>query len=164
MALLFTQKLRTSLGGKAFRCYEVTCDGTNVSIDASDLDMNFISTAMVMGPGDLVGTLNITASAFINGDGSTLTGIPLIGAVLGDAVEVGTSGDNIDLIITAYVKEADVAEIRIQNESEGERTPENDYVCRIRKNVGLKTYSGDGIVFGPKLQSGDKIVVWAIGG
>jgi hypothetical protein len=47
MALTFTQRLRISLGGKAFRCYEVTHDGTVTSIAASDLDMNYVEAAMI---------------------------------------------------------------------------------------------------------------------
>ena len=49
MALTFTQRARTSLGGKAFRAYDITHDGSETSIDASDLDMNYIESAVVSG-------------------------------------------------------------------------------------------------------------------
>ncbi len=162
MALAFTQRLRTQIGGKAFRAYEVTCDGSTVSIDATDLELNYIEAAAVAGAADLIGTVSITVSNLADGVGSTLT-VALVGAVLGDAVEVGSSADGEDITVTAYVKDTDVAEIRLQNEGGGTKAPSDGYECRIRKTVGLKTYFGTDIVFGPPLRSGDKIVVWAFG-
>jgi hypothetical protein len=47
MALTFSQKLRMSMGNKAFRVYEVTHDGSTTTIEASDLDMNYIDYALV---------------------------------------------------------------------------------------------------------------------
>ncbi len=163
MALIFTERLRQDIGGKSFRCYDVTCDGSTVSIDAKDIDLNTIETAMVEGAADLIGTVSISGAQLADAAGSTLT-VTLTGAVLGDAVNVASGGDNIDLTITAYVQAANAVEIRIQNESGDNRTPEDGYECRIRKTVGLKTYRGEAIVFGPPLRSGDIIRVWAYGG
>ena len=49
MALTFTQRARLLVGNKDFRAYDVTHDGSETSIDASDLDLNYIETAMVAG-------------------------------------------------------------------------------------------------------------------
>ena len=52
MALTFTDMLNSNhlmIGGKAFRAYAITHDGSETSIDASDLDLTYIDTAMVAG-------------------------------------------------------------------------------------------------------------------
>ena len=49
MALTFTQRARFNMGPKAFRAYDVTHDGSETSIDASNLDMHYIESAMVCG-------------------------------------------------------------------------------------------------------------------
>jgi hypothetical protein len=49
MALTFSEKVRLSDGNKAFRIYEITHDGSATTINASDLEMNFIEYA-VMSP------------------------------------------------------------------------------------------------------------------
>ena len=163
MALTFTQRLRADIGGRAFRAYEVTSDGSTVSIDASDLDLNIIDSAMVAGPADITGTVSISGAQLIDGAGSTLT-VTLTGAVLGDAITYASNGDDIDLIITAYLQADAAAEIRIQNESTGNRTPVDGYELKVRKTVGLTTYQGAAIVIDDILQNGDVFVVWAFGG
>jgi hypothetical protein len=162
MALAFTEVLRDTLNEKAFRCYEVTCDGTTVSINAADLDLHYIDSAMVAGGIDVTGTVSITVSALADGVGSTLT-VTLTGANIGDAVEVAGSQDMDDTIMTAYAQATDKAEIRLQDENAGNTTPANGYICRIRKSVALLTYTGEHIVFSPPLRSGDVIAVWAFG-
>ena len=42
MALTFTEMSRANIGGKAFRAYEVTLDGTINSITAANLGLNHI--------------------------------------------------------------------------------------------------------------------------
>lgn len=49
MALTFVEKLRGTQMGKAFRIYEVTHDGSATTIDASNLDLNYIDYAIVNG-------------------------------------------------------------------------------------------------------------------
>ena len=46
MANTFSKKVRISMGSKAFRVYEVTSD-TSTTINASDLDMNYIEYAVL---------------------------------------------------------------------------------------------------------------------
>lgn len=48
MALSFSQKVRDRFGSKAYRVYEVTHDGSATTIDASDLDMNYIEYAIAL--------------------------------------------------------------------------------------------------------------------
>lgn len=162
MALTFSEKLRSTLGGKEFRAYEVTCDGSTLSIKATDLELHYIESAMIMGAADLVGTVSISTDTVADGAGSTLT-VTLAGAVLGDAVNVGVANDGDDMIYTAYVQGANAAEVRLQNESTDNSASPTGYQCMIRKSVGLTTYKGTEIVFGPALQNNDVIVVWAIG-
>lgn len=47
MALSFSEKVRMSAGNKAFRIYEVTSDGSSTTINASDLEMNYIEYAVL---------------------------------------------------------------------------------------------------------------------
>jgi len=47
MALSFVEKLTMSSGDKAFRVYEVTHDGSNTTIQASDLNLTYIEHATV---------------------------------------------------------------------------------------------------------------------
>lgn len=162
MALTFSQKLRTTVGGKAFRAYEVTCDGSTLSINAADLELNYIESAVIMGAADLIGTVSISTDVISDAAGSTIA-VTFVGAVLGDVVNVGTNADVDDMIMTAYCNDTDKAEIRLQNESTDNSDAPEGFECRIRKSVGLSTYKGEEIVFGPALQSGDKIVVWAFG-
>ena len=61
MALTFSEKTRMALGGKAFRAYEVTHDGSETSMDASDFDLNYIDAA-IAGPGTQV--LSATSVAY----------------------------------------------------------------------------------------------------
>jgi hypothetical protein len=64
MALTFTDKLgglHIPLGGKAFRAYEVTHDGSETSIDASDFELSYFDTA-IAGPGTQV--LSATSVAY----------------------------------------------------------------------------------------------------
>ncbi len=49
MALAFVEKIRGTTMGKAFRIYEVTHDGSATTIDASNLDLNYIDYAIVNG-------------------------------------------------------------------------------------------------------------------
>lgn len=49
MALTFVEKLRGTTMGKAFRLYEVTHDGSATTIDAANLDLNYIDYAIVNG-------------------------------------------------------------------------------------------------------------------
>ena len=47
MALTFSQTLRMSMGGKAFRAYQITTDASTTAVTAANLDMNYIEAAMV---------------------------------------------------------------------------------------------------------------------
>jgi len=53
MALTFDKKVAISMGSKAFRLYEVTHDGSETSMDASDFELNYIDGAAAM-PGTQV--------------------------------------------------------------------------------------------------------------
>ena len=162
MSLSFSEKFRMTAGGRSFRMYEVTADGSTVSINASDLDLDQIEFAKLTSPQDLIGTLSITASALATVTGSTLV-VTVTGAVLGDPVNVGLATDGLDLIYTGYVQAANTVEIRVDNQTAGTVTPPEGYQAIVRKSVGLKTYTGSAIVFGPALTSGDKFNLEVIG-
>lgn len=64
MALTFTDKLggqHFPFGGRQFRAYEVTHDGSETSMDASDFDLTYVETA-IAGPGTQV--LSATSTAY----------------------------------------------------------------------------------------------------
>lgn len=45
MALTFSEKARGSMGGRAFRCVEVTHDDSATTVEASNLGLNYIEAA-----------------------------------------------------------------------------------------------------------------------
>lgn len=47
MSLSFTQKLRGKIGGRVFRCYDVTCDDSTTTILASDIGLHGMDTIML---------------------------------------------------------------------------------------------------------------------
>jgi len=49
MALTFVEKIRGTMMGKAFRIAEVTHDGSVTTVEATDLDLNYIDYAIVNG-------------------------------------------------------------------------------------------------------------------
>ncbi|OFW61315.1 MAG: hypothetical protein A2W01_11210 [Candidatus Solincola sediminis] len=59
MALTFTQKERYSVGGKAFRLYEITHDGSVTTINATDIDMNYIEAAIPVTTNVLSGVADV---------------------------------------------------------------------------------------------------------
>lgn len=64
MALTFTDKLggqHPSIGGMAFRVYEVTHDGSETSMDASSFDLTYIYSAI---PGGGTTVLSATSTAY----------------------------------------------------------------------------------------------------
>ena len=65
MALTLSQKVRMSIGGKAFRAYEVTHDGSTGSISASEFDLNHFDAAIAGAGSD--------APDLTSGDGATIT-------------------------------------------------------------------------------------------
>ena len=163
MALTITEKFRMTAGGRAFRMFEVTADGSTVSINASDLDMDQIEFAKLTPPAPLEGTVSITASDLATVTGSTLTSITVTGAAFGDHVLVGTAADTADLLIVGTVVKADEVEVRVENQTAGTVTPPSGYKVTIPKFCGLKTFTGSAIVFGPALTSGDKFNLEVIG-
>jgi hypothetical protein len=88
MALAFTQKIREKMGTKEFRVYEVNIDGSATTIEASDLDLNYIDYAVVQ--------LNAAMSAVANYQ-------YLSGATSGKYVTLANTGDaSDDIIIQAW--------------------------------------------------------------
>ena len=72
MALTFTDKLggkHPSIGGMAFRIYEVTHDGSETSMDASSFDLTYIYSAI---PGG--GTIVLSATSTVGIDLPTNNG------------------------------------------------------------------------------------------
>jgi len=49
MALTFTKRLEMSVGSKKMSMYDVTHDGSETSIDASDIGLHYVDSAMVCG-------------------------------------------------------------------------------------------------------------------
>lgn len=48
MALTFSKKIQMSSGDKKMHIYEITDDGSTTTINASDLEMNYIDYALVV--------------------------------------------------------------------------------------------------------------------
>lgn len=66
MSLTFTDKMagkHLSLGGVAFRCYEVTHDGSETSMDATDFDLTYVYSAI---PGGGTTVLSAASTAYVD--------------------------------------------------------------------------------------------------
>ena len=79
MALTFSKKIRGNMGDKEFRLYEVTPDGSITTINASEIDLNYIDYAVVQ----LIAPMSAVASwPYLSG---TLSGQYVTLANAGDA-------------------------------------------------------------------------------
>jgi len=163
MTLAFTEQGRADIGGREFRCYQVTCDGSTKTIEASDLDMHYIESAMVGQKADISGTQSLDMGELTDAVGSTVT-VTHTGAVVGDFLLQATDLDMVDQVVTAYVQAGDAAEVRVVNES-GSIADVGDTTFRVRalRNIGLNTTYGTFIIFSPALRSGDTFSLAVIG-
>lgn len=163
MALSFTEQGRADIGGREFRCYQVTSDGSTKTIEASDVDMHYFESAMVGQKADHGGTQSLDMDALTDTFGSTVT-VTHTGAVLGDFLLHATSIDMVDVVVTGYVQAGAATEIRVCNESGAEVDyGDTTYHVRVPRNIGLETTNGTFIVFSPALQSGDTFSLAVIG-
>lgn len=165
MALTFTEKFRASLGGKEFRAFEITCDGSVTSITAANLDMAYIDNCIITCKADLHSVATTWDPASLaDGAGDSVT-IAVTGAVLGDYSLVANPEDLVGILLTSYVQSAGWVEIRLQNEivSTVDLASNANWLVRVLKHCGLTTTRGEKVVFFPALQSGDIFTIWAIG-
>ncbi len=72
MALTFTERLSMSLGSKALRVYEVTHDGSETSMDASDFELHYVDIAIATGH-----TIVLSATSTVGIDLTTAVGSSL---------------------------------------------------------------------------------------
>lgn len=164
MALSFSEKFRASLGGKEFRAYEITCDGTATTIEAAKLDMAFIDNCILTPKADLNATFEWDPGNLIDAAGETAS-VALTGAILGDYVMVNNPVDILDTILTAWAQSAAKVDVRIQNESAGTKNVATSaaWIVRVLRYCGLSTTRGKYVIFGPALVDGDVFTLWAIG-
>jgi len=71
MALTITEKYRASIGGKAWRAYEITHDDSVTTVDASDLALDTIEFAM-FSPGTQASAPAANLTMSVAADGSCL--------------------------------------------------------------------------------------------
>ena len=164
MALGFSIKVRGQIGGKMFRAFEVTADGSTKTIDAASLEMTEFDSAIITNRQDLSLAASINMGSLGDGAGNT-SSETVTGAVLGhDYAMTAMSVDAIDTTQTAYVQSAGKVEVRTDNESGG-AADIADGVRRVKipRYVGLSTLSGKYLIFSPALESGDVFTVWALG-
>ena len=162
MALSFSEKGRGDIGGRDFRCYQVTADGTTVTINASDIDMHYIETAMIGNRSDPHGEVSVNLDSLDDAAGSTIA--VSIGCTLGDFTLAACSVDLVDMTMASYVQAATDGEIRLQNESASAADLDDTTFRMISpRNIGLSTRTGTYIVFSPALRSGDVFHLAVIG-
>jgi len=151
------------LGGRAFRAYEITCDASTTTIDATDLDLKEIENVWMASKNDLsaVATLDFAECSDAVGATSQVT---VTGAAIGDYVMVAHEADLVDMNVTAYVQTTDKVDIRVQNESGAAvDLAAGAWYVKILKRVGIETQTGSYITFWPALADGDKFTIWALG-
>jgi len=164
MALSFSLKVKGTIGGKMFRAFEVTADGSAMTIFAHSIEMGNIDTAIVSPRQDLSSAASIDFGSIASLAGNT-SAITVTGAALGDFTMQAMSVDVDDLTMASYVQDTNKVEVRTDNLGGAGTTDLGDSVRRIRvlRHIGLSVLSGRYIVFQPALQSGDIFTVWAIG-
>lgn len=77
MASTVVEQARGDCGGKALRSYLVTADGSNLTIDASALDLHYIDSAQVAGvsmSGNVAPTLCVGAGTYLLLSDTCVTG------------------------------------------------------------------------------------------
>ena len=84
MALSFSLKLNQRLGRKRYKVYEVTHDGSETSIDASDVGLNYIDYSML----DNLGALSSDAADFNYMGTTSGKAIAMTSALSASAVDV----------------------------------------------------------------------------
>ena len=84
MALSFSEKVNVRIGRRKFKVYEVTHDGSETSIDASDLGLNYIDYSLL----DNKGALSSDAADFNYMGTATGTYIGMTNALSASAVDV----------------------------------------------------------------------------
>ena len=72
MAITFSQKIRMSMGDKAFRVYQITGDGSTTTINASSLDLNYIDYSILMPPKVAMSSEVATDHNFLSVAGGTI--------------------------------------------------------------------------------------------
>lgn len=164
MALTCSIKVRGDIGGKAFRAVEVTCDGSTTTVDAADIELTWIDSAIITPRAELSASQTKDWAALTDGD-SDDQDVTVTGAALGDFAEACLSLDVADLTLTGAVSAANTVTVVLSN-STGDSTinlASTDLRVRVLKDMGLSTLRGSYIIFYPALQSGDVFTLWAIG-
>jgi len=75
MALTISETFRWSAGGRAFRCYDITHDGSVLSISAASMDLDYIEAivghsaylSMDVPTSELMGVLRVSINAAHSG-------------------------------------------------------------------------------------------------
>jgi len=164
MALTFSEKFRAGIGGKAWRVVEVTSDGSTTSINASDLDLNYITEAMIMNNVDLNASATWNPGS-LAADAQESKDFTVTGAALGDFAMAAMGVDVVDFLVSAQVTVADTVTVTIANATAGtiDLATSTCYV-KVIKNVGLSTRSGAYIILSPALTyTSDVVTILAIG-
>jgi len=86
-SLTVAEQARGAVGGKIMKSFLVTMDGSNTTVDASDLDMHYIDSAQVAG----VSMSGNVGAYLCTGAGTSI--------VIGDAF---VAGDTINLWVWGY--------------------------------------------------------------
>ncbi len=163
MALTLSEKFDGLIGGRRFKGFEVTCDGSVTTVTANSMDMDTIEVAFVTSPADLRGTETKDFGSIDIGN-ELAEEIDVTGAVLGDIARASINVDVIDATISAAVTAAGKVTFSIGNNTAGAvDLAEKTILVEVDKKIGLTTFTGSYVVFSPALQSTDVFVLWVIG-
>jgi len=156
MALLFTEQFRGTTGGRAIRGFQVTADGTNATINASDLDLIQIESVVLGDKANLTGTKSFPSTSALVDGVQTSTDITVTGAALGDIVCASINTNTSGCILAAEVSATNTVHVILQNETGAAVTPGvSTVLVEVEKHIGFSTQSGTSIVFYPVLANGD---------
>ncbi len=163
MALTLTLKHSGTIGNRKLKCFEVTADGSTVTITASNVEFDTIDSAMITSKANLEGTASWTTGSISDG-AMEAQDITVTGAAVGDIAEVSYGADVADLGLYGDVTATNVVTAVLVNWTSGALDIANSTIkATVFKNIGLSTLSGASIVFGPALSSGDKFTLWVVG-
>ncbi len=163
MALTLSEKFDGLVGGRRFKGFEVTCDGSTTTVTANSMDMDTIEAAFLTGPKDLMVSTTTNAGSIDIGNEEAFQ-ITVTGAVLGDIARASWNVDMTDLTMDCAVTNTDTVTVTLGNNTAGAvNLDEKVLKTTVDKRVGLTTFTGPYVVFKPALQSTNKITLWVIG-
>lgn len=164
MALTLTERARLDIGGAAFRAYDVTADGSTTTITAASLDLTSIESIMIAPKAPLYDTSATADIGNITDGNEEAIGFNFTGSILGDFARGSYAVDLTYLQLDAQVTAGGSMTVGVASSYDTAiNVAAGTLKTEIPKYIGFSQLTGDHVIFGPHLQSGDVFTIWVIG-